>query len=179
MKNITLTAQQIYDIFVNRTDVFAMQLDTGAYVPVRRDITIKDIEEHLAGKVTLGLYVLNKQNMVRWACIDLDGTDLDMLKAEAMVIYKQFKDFPRMLEFSGRRGYHIWVFFTPSVNAGYVQKLIKARLNRISLGHYEVYPKQTTLNKDRLYGNLVKVVHALHRVSKKRSEILMMDKVKL
>ena len=78
-----------------------------------------------------------------------------------------------MLEFSGRKGYHVWIFFEPTIQAEYAQKLVKARLNRIGSNRHEVFPKQTELNASRKFGNLVKLPLALHRVSGKRSEILM------
>ena len=96
---------------------------------------------------------------------------------QGMIIFKTFSDFPTMLEFSGRKGFHIWIFFNPSVPANYAQQLVKARLNRIELNFYEVFPKQTELNETRLYGNLVKLPMALHRVNGKRSKILKMNKM--
>jgi hypothetical protein len=170
-----ITKEQLYTLFVNRKDVFSQQIETGAYIPVRREITMDDIEKHLKGEMTIGLYALDTDNKVKWACIDLDGIDLDQLKAEAIIIYNQFKDFPRMLEFSGRRGYHVWIFFKTRVTADYAQKMVKARLNRVGLGNYEVFPKQTTLNENRSYGNLVKLPMAKHKLSGKYSEILLME----
>jgi len=172
-----LSKEQIYNLFVNRKDLFSRQTETGAYIPVRREITLDDIEKHLKGEMTIGLYALDTDNKVKWACVDLDGTDLEQLKTEAMIIYNQFKDFPRCLEFSGRRGYHVWVFFKPRVTADYAQKLVKARLNRVGLGQHELFPKQTSLNDNRSYGNLVKLPLGLHRSSNNRSEIIIMDNV--
>ena len=51
-----LTAKQIKELFVHRKDVFAKQLPNGAYIPVRREITDDDIDEHLKGNKTYGLY---------------------------------------------------------------------------------------------------------------------------
>ena len=70
---ITLTAQQMLDLFVHRSDVFARQYENGAYYPVKRPITIADIEKHLEGDATYGLYCLDTDNTVKWACVDLDG----------------------------------------------------------------------------------------------------------
>ena len=77
-----------------------------------------------------------------------------------------------MLEFSGRKGYHVWIFFNKPVQASYGQQLIKSRLNKEGIKGHEIFPKQTELNQNRRYGNLVKIPLALHKVSGKRSEII-------
>jgi len=61
------------------------------------------------------------------------------------------------------------------VTADYAQTLVKARLNRVGLNKHEVFPKQTSLNEHRKYGNLVKLPLAVHRKSGLRSEILKME----
>jgi len=174
---ITLTPEQILKLFFHRKDVFSTQQSKGMYFPTRRPITLEDIQEHLDGKKTIGAYCLGLDNTVKWACIDIDGAPeiLDHLKKESLIIYELFKDLPRMLEFSGRKGFHIWIFFKRKVTADYAQRLLKARLNRIGLNHHEVFPKQTELNEHRKYGNLVKVPLAIHRVSGKKSQILKME----
>ena len=182
MKKIELTPKQITDLFVCRKDCFATQQSSGAYYPTRRPITEADIQKHLDGEITIGLYCLDTNNTIKWACVDIDGdkklspaTNKKLLYPEAIIIYDTFKDFPRILEFSGRKGYHIWVFFTPRVTADYGQKLIKSRLNRVGLNRHEVFPKQTELNEGRKYGNLVKVIFAYHKKSGLRSEVIKMD----
>ena len=180
-----LTAEQIMKIFMHRKDVFATQQNSGAYFPTKRPITIQDIKNHLLGVTTVGAYCLTPDNNVAWACVDIDsdskGTNLSemlRIKKEAFECYELFSDFPRMLEFSGRKGYHIWIFFRPTIQALYAQTLVKARLNTmVRTCSYEVFPKQTELNEGRKYGNLVKIPHAYHRVSKKRSVILKMEGV--
>jgi len=177
-----MKAQELYDLFVHRKEVFSTQQNSGAYFPTKREITLNDIEKHLAGEITIGVYCLDTDNTVKWACVDIDGDkSLDPLEnkkihyPEAKIIYNLFKDYPRMLEFSGRKGYHIWIFFNPRVAADYAQRLVKARLNRVGLNRHEVFPKQTELNEGRLYGNLVKLPLALHKKTGLRSEILKVE----
>jgi len=184
---IKLTAEQIYNLFVHRKDVFARQYKGGFYIPVRRPITVADIEKHLRGEATYGLYCLDLDNTIKWACIDLDAdikgenkeAELRRMEKDSKVIYELFHDFPRMREFSGRKGYHIWIFFNPPVTAEFGRTLVRARLNSIQALKHEVYPKQTELNKNRKYGNLVKIPQAVHQVSGKRSKILEMWGIRL
>ena len=173
---MTALANWLMETFIHRKDVFAEQQASGAYFPTRRAITTDDIEKHLRGEKTIGVYCLDKDNTVKWACVDLDDKkNPESLLPEANKIYDSFTEFNRILEFSGRKGYHIWILFTPSIQAEYAQRLVKARLNLIDAGCHEVFPKQTTLNKTRKYGNLVKLPLSVHRVSGKRSEILRSD----
>jgi len=169
---VKLTPEQIEKIFIHRRDCFATQQSNGAYYPTRREITIEDIKKHLNGDITLGAYCLNTDNTVKWACIDLDGTDLRRLKGDATILYDLFPEFSRILEESGRRGYHVWVLFNVSVPASYAQQLIKSRLNRINMLRFEIFPKQVSLSETRKYGNLVKIPLGVHKLSGKKSKIL-------
>ena len=173
----TMTPEQIYELFVSRKDVFAEQKVGGFYIPTRRPITLQDIQEHLDGEKSIGLYCLNTDNTIKWVCVDIDGdeTNLEPSLEQAKGIYELFPDYPRMLEFSGRRGYHIWIFFPVPINASLGQRIVKARLNRASMNKHEVFPKQTDLNENRKYGNLVKMPFAVHKLSGKRSEIIEME----
>jgi len=186
MEPIILTAQEIYEIFVHRKDAYSLQQPSGAYYIVRKKITLEIIEKHIRGEHTIGLYCLGKDNTIKWACIDLDGdgslSELRQLSEDSNKIYDEFEDFKRMKEFSGRKGFHIWIFFKKPVNAGYGQRLIKARLNSLALKEkstrflfHEIFPKQLSLLNERSVGNLVKIPLCVHRVNKKKSVILRMD----
>jgi len=168
-----MNLQEMYDLFIHRKDVFAEQQESGAYFPTRRPITLKDLKEHILGLKTIGAYCLDKDSTVTWACVDLDDKENpEELLPEAESIYDLFPEYSRMLEYSGRKGYHVWIFFKKPIQAEYAQKIVKARLNRIGANRHEVFPKQTKLDASRKYGNLVKLPLAIHRVSGKRSEIL-------
>ena len=172
---IKLTAEVIYRLFVSRKDMFAEQMKTGIYIPIKRPITILDIREHLLGNKTLGSYCLNTDNTIKWVCIDLDGEDLNELDNISRFIYDNVEG-PKMREFSGRRGYHVWFFYNPPILADLGKRIIQAQLHKLNnLGKFELFPKQTSLGPDRLYGNLVKLPLARHQVSGKFSEILQME----
>ena len=83
---------------------------------------------------------------------------------------------PHAIEFSGRRGYHVWIFFNRPLPASFVMKLmplitIKQNPKLSATGEsdfYEFFPKQATTSNKGL-GNLIKLPLGLHRVSEKRS----------
>lgn len=176
MVDKNLTPQDLIDIFGNRKDVYALQQDDGSYLPVRQQVTESDIEEHLKGTKTIGMYCLDKNNKVKWACIDIDGkSDIESLKSNLFLskrIYETFNDYSRMLEFSGNKGYHIWIFFKEKITAAYARQLISSKLNMAEIPkEFEIFPKQTKLTGKGL-GNLVKLPLCIHKKSKKRSQIL-------
>lgn len=181
-KRHTLKPKQILDYFFYRKDVFAEQKPTGIYYPIKRPITEYDIQAHIDGKKTIGAYCLNTNNKIKWGCVDIDG-DKTLLPEQneknlyplGYVIYNAFPEYERMLEFSGNKGYHIWIFFPKPVYAGFGQKIIKTRLNMLAIFGHEIFPKQTELNENRKYGNLVKIPQALHKVSGRRSYIAKWD----
>ena len=69
---ITLTSKQILKLFVHRKDVFSKQQKTGVYWPEKKPLTEEIIQQHLNGEISVGVYCLNTDNTVKWACIDLD-----------------------------------------------------------------------------------------------------------
>lgn len=172
---LTITPKQLNILFINRNDVYSVQQPNGGYYIVKNKIDANIIKQHLAGEITIGIYCLDTENNIKWGCIDLDGTDLTLLRRESEIIYNTFKPFPRMLEFSGRRGYHVWLFFNPKITASFGKQLIKSRLTRINQNHHEIFPKQVTLDSTRKYGNLVKLPCGIHLKSGKRSEIIKYD----
>jgi len=64
-------------LFSGREDVFARQWvdrneGKSGYVPVRRAMCLQDVEDHLLGRKTYGIYLLNSENKVRCGVIDVD-----------------------------------------------------------------------------------------------------------
>lgn len=64
--------------YIQRRDVKAKQLSTGAYNPVRSQFTMRDLRLHLDGMVTLGHYVVDQSGHCRVLAFDLDfGKDFE------------------------------------------------------------------------------------------------------
>jgi tetratricopeptide (TPR) repeat protein len=76
---------EIYmSIFKGKEDAFARQWAdrqnrTHGYYPVRRPLTEKDVQDHLEGKQTYGIYLLHRDNTVSVAVIDAD-CDISLFK---------------------------------------------------------------------------------------------------
>lgn len=137
-------------------------------------LTDEAIARHLAGRVTLGAYLLAADNTCKAGVIDCDinkGADPDANRPRcgelARLIYRTCRGMglSALLEDSGNKGYHLWTFFSEPMQAREVQRLGRLIVSRaleeqeFSGIHAEVFPKQE--EKDH-FGNLIKVPLSLH-----------------
>ena len=159
----------ITTLFINRSDTFAEQSPKGTYTRIQKPLTDKDIQGHLDKKKTIGVYQLNKDNQVKWICFDFDGERLQDQEQFAKNLFLKLKHTHKVetmiLEFSGKKGYHVWVFTEP-VDA----TSAKIWAEEVSQGGnvHEIFPKQTKIEKEK-YGNLVKIPLGIHQVSEKET----------
>jgi hypothetical protein len=167
-------------LFIHREDVFAEQLDSGAYMPHRRPLTEDDITEHLAGFWSLGSYVIRPEDQtVSYIVFDLDTHDIGLtaMLCEVVEGFLPLEVDPRCLlrEVSGNKGTHVWLFLDEPVPAAKVRRWLardfwpswNAETDNFTL---EVFPKQDAVVEGG-FGNLVKLPLGKHRVSGKFSEV--------
>lgn len=90
--------------FVQRADLYPIQLDTGGYTVVRRPLTDETIRKHLEGELTVGLYT-SADSTTRWLCLDVDTKEERVMRS----LWRRLDraHIPHLTEFSGRRGYHL------------------------------------------------------------------------
>ncbi len=176
--------------FVGRSDVFACQTKQGSYFPMVRPLTSEDLEEHLAGFVSIGTYTISPgrdldglENVVNFVVFDLDVFDKDALSTlikavEYLVDPLADPDAYRclVLESSGGKGYHIWLLLDGPIEAWRMRAWLDERfwpqyLKNGGDPKLEVFPKQDTVREGG-YGNLTKLPCGVHAVTGVRSEIL-------
>src|SRR5438128_3624142 len=92
------------DLFVSRPDIHARQQADGSYFLKREPITDQLLINHLAGRVTIGLYALDVGSFAKWAVLDAYSENgLELLhQAHHQLAEKQLSSY---LEKS-RRGGH-------------------------------------------------------------------------
>ncbi|MGC9796603.1 CRISPR-associated primase-polymerase type A1 [Fervidobacterium riparium] len=169
-------------LFSGREDVFAVQTPEG-YYPVRRPMNSSDVLEHFAGRKTLGVYVLRSDDTVKFAAYDVDvrkdfENDLSSefhCKETAKMLYYLLRsdNLNAYIEFSGRKGYHLWIFFDIPVAAFKVRVVLAKILEKLQVPEsvkVEIFPKQDKLNGG--LGNLIKVPFGVHAKTKKRCVFL-------
>jgi hypothetical protein len=147
------------------------------YNPVIQPPNARLVEKHLTGEHTIGAYTLRPDNTILWMCFDVDGSDLQAAKDLTLKLSNFLQEVPHTIEFSGSKGYHVWVFFAKPVPAENVRALaneVREQIGGKITGdpHIEVFPKQDRLTESNTLGNLVKVPLGLHPVTKVRSKFI-------
>jgi len=150
----------------------AVQMDDGSYRCVRRMWGVEEMVGHLRGEVTLAVYPVRQvpgaPGVSRWLCHDLDG-GVDSLEAfeRLLQVYGELDLGPAVQgEFSGRRGFHVWVFGQP-MPADLWRRLGRYAMDLAGVEGAELFPKQADLPSGSV-GNPVKPGLGVHRATGKR-----------
>ncbi|NUO20383.1 hypothetical protein HUU59_13135 [bacterium] len=182
-----LLASGLLNTFVTRTDNYAVQNMDGSYNPTNCSLTLIDLQNHVAGDTTIGIYPIDKDNKVKFLALDIDvnkeHTDkvqeyLPALQNTARKLLKAAEDLGlhALLEFSGRKGYHVILLFAelvPAAQARQLGRVLISKMGTLPDGlHIEIFPKQDSIDGKKGLGNLIKLPFALHRVSNQRSALL-------
>lgn len=147
-------------LFVHCWDHYAVQQRDGSYWRMDKSLTLPLLAGHLAGRWTLGTYLLNKASCCAFAVFDADSSEgLAQLVMLSMELAGQ--GIPTLLETS-RRGGHLWVHFMESAPA----YLVRAWLLPFAVGYdVEFYPKQDVLPVGGC-GSLIRLPLGVHRRSR-------------
>ena len=190
------TVGKMLRLFVGREDVFAKEvLDSHRGRKTETDprpLTEQILREHLSGKITADTYIQRPNSTVRFMVYDVDiskrillkyGTDEDTLKQymqKALDQTVRIRDMLRhmgiqgYIEYSGSRGYHLWVFMTewiPTRYANMLNDIIEAKLERVEDIQIDYFPNKTRI-KDGRYGQAIKIPYGVHTKSGHRSYFL-------
>lgn len=162
---------ELDSLFVNRTDVYAIQTDNGAWALVAQPINTIVMQKHMDGVLTAGMYQLDEQSEVKWICFDFDGesAETDAGNLFAHVKGTRFKR-SALLEHTGGRGFHVWIFFSNKVAAWQAKKIANELATEAGV-RCEIFPKQTRIDVGS-YGNLVRLPLGVHKKTGKRSKLL-------
>jgi len=137
-------------------------------------LTKKQIVEHLQGTITVGAYAADADDTVKWLCLDMDirkGETGDVQKLTLDVALFLLQHVGRdcfRVEYSGQRGYHLWVFFAEPVTATEAHSLgvwIRNHVPHAPEVGIEIYPKQVNVYR---VGNPVKIPLGVHQKTGQR-----------
>lgn len=188
------TVTLLYGLFNGREGVYARQWKNSegitGYLPVKEPLNEKVIKSHLNGNYTIGIYQHRLDSTVNWLCVDIDIakhllnqvlSDDEKFKEMdykchkvAQEIYDELSKFniPVLIENSGFKGRHVWVFFSKPIPARIVKKFgdtLKLNIKNLTPDiNVEIFPKQNFVKTDGL-GNLVKLPLGIHLGNGKRS----------
>ena len=181
------------ELFSGRQGVHARQWSSPdgryGYAPVMAPLTPALMRQHLLGACTLGVYPIDHAGRVRFLALDIDldtppeqlgaGLLAEAMKLAlglAMRLGKILRDLglEPLLEFSGYKGFHLWVLFAEPWPAGRARRLGRAVSAACACPpgiHVEVFPAQERVRKGGL-GNLIKLPLGVHLKSGRRSRLL-------
>lgn len=165
------------EIYFNHSNNYALaRTSTGtiSYFPVEGSPTDEQILQHLSGEIVLGSYTLRTDSTVSYICWDVDSTNRDKARNIATALSEQLGEIPHGIEFSGNKGYHIWIFLTEPVPASKAKEFgiqLRESVGAPVSGdpHVEVFPKQDQLTSSSPLGNLIKLPLGEHPKTHSRS----------
>jgi hypothetical protein len=181
-------------LFSGRENVYARQWcgssgKTG-YTPVREPFTPRVARAHLMGDITVGIYPVRLDNSVTFCAFDIDMNKNALARAlgnreesqrlrsavaeESVRLRRELEGLgiPALMEDSGYKGRHLWVFFERPEPASVVHQfgvLFMRCFPLRSVGlHLEFFPKQARVGSSGV-GNLIKLPLGIHRKTGRRS----------
>jgi hypothetical protein len=186
-------------LFSGRENLYARQwwseAGEGGYTPVHQPLVFQVARNHLLGSITIGVYPVRLDSTVTFCAIDIDINKRAIARArgelqesrrlrsvvasEARRFRSAFADLgiPSVLEDSGYKGRHIWIFLQEPVEASAVRQfgtlfLALHPLESVDL-HAEFFPKQSETAGG--VGNLIKLPLGIHRRTGRRGRLLLSD----
>ena len=150
--------------------VYALQRGDGGWTPIRSPLTTAELVRHRRGLDTAGTYV-NDGDQARTLVFDLDQEET--AQADAVVVRDALVRLGVPLpcigiEFSGKKGYHVWVVLGRYTYARDLRRVGRAILAETGLS-CEVFPKQ---DEARDLGSLVKLPGGVHQVTGKHNDFV-------
>lgn len=164
-------SEKTLERLVGNPHAYALQQSDGSYTPVRKPLDGGVLRRHLAGDITVGTYV-NLVDKARTLVFDIDtGKESEAVSVMQSLLGLDVPPKSIAKEFSGRKGFHVWVVLQDYVPAEDLRRLGRAAL-ALARVKCEVFPKQDEV---RDLGNLVKLPGGLHKVSGERSKWLTVE----
>ena len=193
-----VTAQKMMKLFVGREDVYSTEnIIEGNHrrsEQVSLPLTSQVMQAHLKGDKTIGTYIQRTNSTVHFMVIDVDISKRVMIRhsadSEQMESYLKKallfsmdirKELSKMglkgyIEFSGHRGYHVWIFLTEWMPVRYANMLfdvlqVKMKDRMDDDITMEFFPNKTRVKGGKL-GQTIKVPYGIHLKTGKRSMFL-------
>ena len=181
-------------LFSGREGVHARQWlspsGEAGYTPVQEPFTPKVAENHILGNYTVGIYPVRLDNTVNFIAFDFDlakfavrsaitnkrvwDAAMERVHQAACRLFETASEceLPMVLEDSGFKGRHAWIFLEEPVPAGVGKKLGELLAGRIlplaAEVQVEIFPKQGAVPRGNL-GNLIKLPLGIHRRTGRRA----------
>lgn len=186
------------NLFVGREDIYKEEKEyrgNRRFEEVLSPLEENEVRLHLNEIKTLATYVQRNNATVHFMVFDIDISKKILLQVEyESEIFKEYmkktgqiavdiccylekKGIKAYIEYSGYRGYHVWVFFDSWISVRYVNMLEDMVLEHIEIPQdctVEVIPNKTHLKPGK-FGQAIKLPYGVHSKTGKRSRMLEKD----
>lgn len=141
------------------------------YKRIENPITEAIFKEHLNGEKTLAINLNNGEDKSNILVIDIDDKK-SLVKAKELSIKIQHelekRDIISYLEFSGNKGYHIWIFFDKFIDIKDLNMFMENILNflKIRRSKVELIPRYNNICESE---HIIKLPLGVHPISRKKS----------
>jgi hypothetical protein len=161
MQDVVRPLLSVYaSLFVQRWDQYAVQQRDGSYWRVTEPLSLPHLSAHLAGRWTVGTYLLDASS--HCSCAVFDADDVAGLECLAGLAEELLREgVPTLLEAS-RRGGHLWVHLVEPTPAQVVRAWLLPYAVDIGV---ELYPKQNWLASGGS-GSLIRLPLGVHQQSR-------------
>ncbi len=187
---INALSKLIFNLFVGNKNAYGVQNDAGAYGTRYAKINVYTIKHMLENRLSLLTYQMVNAKQIKWTCLDFDipkkiiekdfeqnkqfyFDQLSPIVIKASNVLKS-RAIRHLIEFSGNRGFHIWILFDEylSKKVGYL--INTALKNEIDVTHpfiLDVFPTTPRLSRGGI-GQGVKLPLSLHAKSRSYSYLI-------
>lgn len=133
------------------------------------ELGLEQLKQALEGKMSLGVMLAqNKTGLTKAGAIDIDIPRDAADMTEGLALAKKLQETARTqglntyLEYSGNRGYHLWLFVTLPVTVAIMQSALKAIAKKAGFDAKEIFPNDFPETK------CIKLPGVIHLKSSKR-----------
>ena len=113
------------------------------YRHVKESVTIADIEKHLSGELSIAAPSVHMEQ-AKWIAVDIDVLDHDLIRKAVDLLRKN--ELPAYASFSGKKGYHIYIFIENAVPLADVQDVsrrIQSLFKTAAIPYDKISPSPT------------------------------------
>jgi hypothetical protein len=160
-------SEQLFNLYAIEGTLYFLAQEHG-YRHVKKKLTVNLLYSHVQGEMTIGVPSAFN-GLAKWIGLDLDSLDKSNLR-RALDVFAQ-EGLPRYAAFSGRKGYHVYVFLSPSAPVGQVAARVRHLQGKLEQAGV-IFDKISPSWKG---GDCFKLPCGLHPVTKKRCHFLDAD----
>lgn len=189
MKNIEKLSELLYQYFATNQSYYLLQQKDGTYRKVSGLVNQNFIENSLSNNNSFAVYQKNMDSTVKWICFDFDilkkHINSQLYSSASLELNKSVQyftnmlnefDLPYLLEYSGNRGFHVWITLDELVTYKVAYLILQSILTKIDLKYdheligIDLFPKTPSPSDG--VGSGVKMPLSLHKKSNKYSILL-------